>query len=156
MVEGFTIHASSASTKTGQIKKLNSKKLSFLLENPKKIDWKGIKAIISTYHPGKSNAPNLDSTFHQALKRACLDQSVCQSTLKIILQKTNNLTLQDRIRFAIMAVRCQNMVALQTIIYDDISVLFHHSNDDDDGYGFGYGDTLLHMVCEKYGWTQQQ
>jgi hypothetical protein len=71
-----------------------------------------------------------------------------------------------------MATRCRNMTALQAIIHDNVSVLFHYcdgdANDDSDGDadddGRGHNDdnsmmnggiTLLHMVCEEHGWNDE-
>jgi len=61
----------------------------------------------------------------------------------------------DRISCANVAVRCNNLKALRAIVDDDASVLFHGVNDrggDSDG---GEGTTLLHLVCENYGWNDE-
>mmetsp|Transcript_1783 Transcript_1783/g.3967 ORF Transcript_1783/g.3967 Transcript_1783/m.3967 type:complete len:556 (+) Transcript_1783:178-1845(+) len=155
--------ASSLSTiSADQITKSNSKRLSTLLQrNPKNTDWKGIKAILLTYHPNKKDAPNLNCLLHLALNRACLDPSgVSPGTLKIILEKTKELSLSERIRCASMAVRCQNRKALQALIDNDISVLFYCSGGDDDNDNTLVtsnvrGITLLHMVCEEHGWNDE-
>ena len=119
--------------------KVANKTLSSLLDE-KTIRWKQIKAIVNT------NTTTLDSLRRQALKRACLDPSVCKSTMKILLRKTE-VDLEQRGRYIIDAVRCQNMSAITTLIYDNVAVLYWD--------GFGHGGTLLHLVCEKHGWNSE-
>ena len=121
-----------------------NKRLSILLHE-KALNWREIKYIIQAH-----NSSTLDSLRRQALKRACLDPSICKSTFKLLLQKTD-VDHRQRVRYAISAVRCQNHSALTTLIYDDISVLYR-DRDDVDSHSSG---TLLHFVCEKHGWNKK-
>jgi hypothetical protein len=121
-----------------------NKRLSTLLQE-KSLNWREIKSIVQSH-----NSSTLDSLRRQALKRACLDPSICKATLKLLLQKTK-VDHRQRVRYAILAVRCQNHSALTTLIYDDISVLYH-DRDDLDSRSSG---TLLHYVCEKHGWNKE-
>lgn len=161
--------ATPVSTSPGQITKENIKQLNALLQsNPKTINWNKIKNLLLKYHPKAKAAPNLNSILRLALHRACFDRSG-KSALKIILQKLENLSLPERVEFAITAVQCNNMTALEAIIDDDPSVLFYCSNgssenddsDDSDGdddstaIGSAGGATLLHLVCERHGWNNE-
>jgi hypothetical protein len=141
-----------------------SKEITKLLQNPKKTNWNAIKSILTKYHPSSSSSSSSSKTktthldegiFRKVLKRACHDPSIDQSTLKIILRKIPFLSLPERVQYASMATRCRNMTALQAIIHDNVSVLFHYCDDgdaDNDGDG-GVGTTLLHMVCKEHGWN---
>jgi hypothetical protein len=157
-----------------------SKEISTLLQNPKKTNWNAIKSILTKYYPSSSSISSNktkithldDGIFRKVLKRACHDPSVDESALKIILRKIPYLSLPERVQYASIAARCQNMTALQAIIHDNVSVLFHYcdGNADDDSDGdaddVGRGDnddnsmmnggtTLLHMVCEDHGWNDE-
>ena len=90
-----------------------NKRFSALL-NEKKIQWGEIRSIVT------SN-PTLDSIRRLALKKACLDISVCKITLKLLLQKTE-VDVDQRVKLVVAAIRCGNMSAIETLIYDDISV----------------------------------
>jgi len=113
-----------------------------ILKSQKAIQWKKqIDPLIKTNQI-------IDSLLKQTIKRACLDPSVCQSTLKVILQKTKreNLNLQQKVQYAISAVRCENYNAIHVLINHDIDVLYHK----------GYREnTLLHFICEKHGWNDE-
>jgi len=160
----------------GQKSKAEAKRLSALL-NEKSVKWKEIKAILQTQN---SSSAAFDSLRRQALKRACLDPSpsMCKHTFKLLLQKTN-LDHGQRVRYALLAVRCQNLNALTTLIYDNVSILYHARNGVDSfscsngngnstststSNGNGNGNfnandnansTLLHLVCEKHGWNAE-
>lgn len=148
----------------GQKSKAEAKRLSALL-NEKSIKWKEIKAILQTPNSSSSSA-GFDSLRRQALRRACLDPSpsMCKQTFKLLLQKTN-VDHGQRVRYALLAVRCQNLNALTTLIYDDVSILYYDrngvdsfscSNGNSDGNGYiNANSTLLHLVCEKHGWNAE-
>lgn len=154
-----------------------SKEVSIILSsilNEKNVPWPKVKNILQ-----KSKCNIVDSLRRQALKRACLDPSVCSTTLKLLLKNGKpEITHCQRLKYAMMAVRCRNMRALETIIYDDVSVLYYSStsisgflsSDMRNGAeefesnnthinvcgGFeGDGSTLLHRACEKHGWNEQ-
>ncbi len=142
-----------------QISKANIKKLATLLmEDSKKIRWSSVRNILRTYQPNKKGAPDLDGLLRQTLERACLAPSG-KSTIALILQKIRNLSLLDRVQFAGLAVRCENMEALEVIVYDDPSVLFltpryddmDMEEDDSDGEVI----PLLHNVCWTQGWSDE-
>ena len=142
-----------------QISKANIKKLATLLmEDSKKIKWNSVRSILRTYQPNKKGAPDLDGLLRQTLERACLAPSG-KNTIELILQKIRNLSLLDRVQFAGLAVRCENMEALEVIVYDDPSVLFltpryddlDMEEDDSDGEVI----PLLHNVCWTQGWSDE-
>ena len=122
----------------GRNSKVWNKNLSTLL-NEKNIQWPQIKAIIS------KNSTTLESLRRQALKRAMLDKNICKSTLQLLLRRTD-VDLDQRVRYTIAAVRCGNMTAVQTLIYDDIDVLYWRDISN---------KTLLHFICEKHGWNKE-
>lgn len=140
-----------------KIKSSSKAEISKILANllkEKQIQWDKIKSVIQKY-------PNsiLDNLLRQGLKRACLDPSVCQICLKLLLKKTH-LTCSQRVRYALLAVRCHNLLALETIIYDDVSVLYHtipYVDRDEDGIDIGIdgGTTLLHRICAAHGWNNE-
>jgi len=153
------------SANKGQITKADVKEFATILRtNPKMMNWKAIGRILLTYQPNKRAAPNLDGLLRQALHRACLNQPD-RRLLTLILQKLKNLSLPERVQFASTAVQCRNIVALQAIIYDDSSVLYYSSHSDDDydyddesddrNNGSCRGVTLLHLACERYGWSNE-
>ena len=146
--------SSSSRTNRSKSKAEISKTLSSLL-NQKHISWHKVKIILKHNSNGI-----LDSLRRQALTRACLDPFVCQICLKLLLQKTD-LTVSQRIKYAIVAVRCHNLPALETIVYDDVSVLYHtipyvdRDGDGIDSSGRDGGSTLLHRVCDAHGWNEE-
>ena len=147
-----------------------SKEVSTILSNllnQKNLQWPKVKNILQ-----KFNGNIVDSLRRQALKRACLDPCVCPTTLKLLLKKgKSEITHCQRVKYVMTAVRCRNTCALQTIIYDDVSVLYYSSTfisgfSSSDirngaehinicGGNEGDGSTLLHRVCEKYGWNEE-
>lgn len=116
-----------------------NKKISEILEE-RIIRWNKIKQIVALHS-------TLDSVRRQALKKACLDVDVCISTLKLLLKKTD-VDLIQRVNLIQAAVRCKNILAVETFVYDDVSVLYFE-------IGNGRRNTLLHIVCEKHGWTRE-
>lgn len=135
-----------------------NKKLQVLLKE-KKVIWSEVKKIIqSTSHHKHNSSSILDSLLRQALKKAFLDTSVCQSTLKLLLKKTH-VDHSQRLKYAVTATRCGNRDALTTLIYDDTSVLFQGRNENTSIYCNEYQPentrTLLHIVCEKNGWNNE-
>ena len=149
----------------GQKSRAEAKRLSALL-NEKSIKWKEIKAILQTPKNSSSSSAGFDSLRRQAIRRACLDPSpsMCKDTFKLLLKKTK-VDHGQRIRYALLAVRCQNLTALTTLIYDDVSILYYYrngldsfscSNGNSDGNGYiNSNSTLLHLVCQKHGWSAE-
>lgn len=123
----------------------------FSLTHQKRIKWHEIKAILEK-QPRSIN----DSLLRQAIKRACLDTNVCQSCLSLLLQNVD-LSNDHLVNYCITAARCHNVSALETIIHNDVSILYQNPSEDGNG-NEGYRDddigmTLLHRMCSCYGWN---
>jgi hypothetical protein len=108
----------------------------------KTIEWEKVKSLL-TLNPTWT----IESIRRQALKKACLDTSVSQSVLELLLKQTP-IDLEQRMKLLLSAVRCQNLCWIRAVIYNNVSVLYTEAVK-------GRRHTLLHLVCEKHGWDDQ-